>query len=220
MAPAQEDPTPIDLDLDLRIRCWIYENVGPLFIMLPELDENADTEPQIRFRETPLDREMTKFSASLEAVESLLELFPVRDPERVEAERKRLFFAERGVAAPPSASWYLDGKANGPATEWVAEHYRAQGLDVADSEEPCDFVSTEFEFMEHMCRLELGVRTSDDPEQLERIVEAQRVFALEHLTRWLPHFARAIRKSEPSPLFARVARVLEVFSEEEAAHFG
>lgn len=207
--------TPVELDLDLRIRIWIYENVGPLFSALPEPLENGDGEDSFAFPTSRHDKKMTAYAGTLEAVESLLELFPLRDRGKVENELVRLFInTQRGVPAPPYASWHIDGQLMGPTTEWVVEQYRAQGLDASEGGEPSDFITTEFEFMEHLCRHELAARTTGDDEALKQIIATQKVF-VEHLVRWLPRLAIAIRKADPIPLFARVARILEIFTEEE-----
>lgn len=209
---------PPDLEFDLRIRIWVYENIGLLVHALPETDAGEDSASGGRLKETPLDKRMTAYSGTLEAIESLLELFPIKDRKKAESEMVRLFVNARGgIPAPPYASWYIDGKLLGPTTEWVAEQYREQGLDASGADEPVDFVTTEFEFMEYLCRHELAARQTADHAALEQVLPAEARFVGEHLTRWLPGFARAIRKGEPIPLFARLARVLEVFVEEEGA---
>ncbi|MDQ7006876.1 MAG: molecular chaperone TorD family protein [Acidobacteriota bacterium] len=209
---------PPDLEFDLRIRIWVYENVGPLFHELPEPTDDDAESPGERYRQSKFDRRMTAYSGTLEAVESLLELFPIRDLTKARNEQVRLFVNTRkGVPAPPYASWYIDGKLLGPSTEWVQERYREQGLDASGADEPVDFITTEFEFMEHLCRHELAARQTQDRQALQQVLDAQGHFVGEHLARWLPLFARAIRKGEPIPLFARLARILEVFAEEEAA---
>ncbi|HHN75087.1 MAG TPA: hypothetical protein ENK10_07675, partial [Acidobacteria bacterium] len=123
---------PPDLEFDLRIRTWVYENVGPLFHELPEPEEDDAPGPGERYRQSKFDRRMTAYSGTLEAVESLLELFPIRDLTKARNEQVRLFVNSRGgVPSPPYASWYIDGKLLGPSTEWVGQCYKEQGLDAS-----------------------------------------------------------------------------------------
>ena len=199
------------------LRCLVYQHVASLFDDVPDvLPAPVDEDP----REPPMRSARETHPRTLDAIEALRQTFLAHPRVGIETEQVRLFVnAPGGVAAPPYASWYLDGRLIGPACEWAAGEYRGESLDVAaDAGEPADFIATELEYLYFLCRHERAARLTADRAALDRVVRAQARFLHEHLLRWMPAFLRRLRAAAPHPVFARVADLLDVFCEEEARY--
>ncbi|MGE3276840.1 MAG: molecular chaperone [Vicinamibacterales bacterium] len=121
----------------------------------------------------------------------------------------RLFVnAPGGVPAPPYASWYLDGALLGASSAWVADAYRAQGLDATGAGEPPDYLSAELEFVYFLVRHELAARSTGDAEALADVLAVEREFIHDHMARWVPTFVTRLRRATPGPLYAAAADLL------------
>jgi TorA maturation chaperone TorD len=178
-------------------RLWVYDYLARLFDgsldHLPAPPGAAATSPRV--------------SAAVDVLLTAVAGSPADD---VRADHARLFVnAPRGVAAPPYASWYLDGQLSGASAQWVEQAYAARGLERApDAGEPPDYLGAELEFLHFLARHELAARGTDDAASLRVILTAEKDFVLGHVARWLPPFIAQIRSSEPGPVFAAAADVL------------
>ncbi len=135
------------------------------------------------------------------------------DLEPVSVAHAKLFLGPFEIAAAPWATFYLDPEQRlmGPATRYAAEAYAAAGLGPAEGpRDAADHVTHELEFMYYLAFQEA---TTDDPAWLER----QERFWNEHLGRWLPEFAAAIRRADAHPFYQSLADVLLAFCEREDA---
>jgi TorA maturation chaperone TorD len=191
------------------LRQWVYGQIPRLFADIPSSLPRLDgaepcggTHPRSR-----------------EAIGRLGEDLAASAPELLGTEQVRLFVnAPGGVAAPPYASWYLDGCLLGPASRWAAEEYRGQALEAAPEGEPPDFIATEMEYMFFLCRHAQAARLTGDRNGLEQVRRAQVRFFQAHLGRWLPLFARDLRAASPPAPFERVADLIEAFCDEEGRY--
>jgi TorA maturation chaperone TorD len=186
-------------------RSWIYAHLGDLFADAaaplaapPELDP---ARPRTR-----------------QAIEELCLTARAADASDTAADQVRLFVnAKGGVAAPPYASWYLDGSLAGPSTGLVEEAYASQCLEAdPGGGQPLDYIVTELEFLHFLCRHQRAARATGDSADLVSALDAETRFLDAHFFRWVPRFARAIRAAAPCPVFAGAAAVLEAFCEESA----
>jgi TorA maturation chaperone TorD len=165
---------------------------------------------------------MTSALFRLAAYESLARVFDgdaddVRSAD-AQATYTRLFVtAQEGVAAPPYASWYLDGRIHGPTCQWVRRAYAAQGLEPADDAgEPPDYISTELEFMYFLARHEHAAAETGDSAALALVRRGEAEFLL-HLAQWIPAFVARVRAADPGPVYLAASRQLEDLIREHAA---
>ena len=189
-----------------HLRCWIYSRLPELFVDVP------------RPLEPPRSATGRSHPATRDAVDALCHALAAANPAELAMEQVRLFVnAPPGVAAPPYASWYLDGTLQGPSTAMVTEAYAGQCLEtVVEGGAPPDFVATELEFLHFLCRHQEAARATDDVPALAAAHDAETRFLQAHFLRWVPRFARAIHHAAPGPVYACVADLLAAFCAEEA----
>lgn len=136
---------------------------------------------------------------------------------QAQSDHVRLFLnAPGGVAAPPYASWYLDGQLLGPATTWAARAYASQGLEAEPgAREPADYIGAELEFMYFLVRHEMAARRTGDGEALRAALGSQARFVREHLARWLPAFIERVRAHQPGAVFAAAVGLLDLVLQDD-----
>lgn len=189
-----------------EMRCWIYSGLAAIFA---DLEAPAAPPEGVRAGIYPQTRE------AFAALRRVLDATPADD---VAADHVRLFVsAIGGVPAPPYAGWYLDRALGGAASLRAAEAYASQCLEVAaDAGQPADYIGTELEFLNLLCRHQLAARATGDAPALAAAREAEAGFLAGHFCRWVPQFAKAMREAAPGPVFGLVADVLEALCAEEA----
>lgn len=110
------------------------------------------------------------------------------------------------TACPPYETEYIDGKLSFQRSAELADiagFYRAFGMDAA-ADRP-DHIAIELEFMAVLINLECRAETAD---QFEIARQAQMTFVREHLSWWVPTFARLLVKEVPDRCLASVAQLL------------
>lgn len=186
---------------------WVCRELAGLFDAVPEAL-------------APLP-EAAGFPRTLDAIRALQAAFAARPREVHQAEHARLFVnAPEGVAAPPYASWYLDGRLLGPAADWVAGEYRRQALELApDAGQPADFIGTELEYLYFLGRHQRAARWTRDVAGFEAtgVAEAR---MLDHLRRWTPLFLADVRRAAADGLYGRAADVLQTYLVEQSCRPG
>lgn len=187
-------------------RLWIYECLAQLF----DADLGHLPEPADAAASSPL----------VSAAVALRTAVVRSSAEDILADHARLFVNARdGVAAPPYASWYLDGQLLGPSSRFVEQVYSEQGLEpAADAGEPADYVGVELEFLLFLTRHELAASSTGDDDALASVLDLERTFMLNHLARWVPAFVAQIRAAEPGPVFAAAGDLLGAVVQDEARH--
>lgn len=132
------------------------------------------------------------------------------------AEHTRLFVLPSGIV--PHESFYLDEKQRlgGHVTINVQKYYRGAGAPVAETclELP-DHIGVELGFMNFLCDLEGQFWDGPLPEGLEKAVDFQKGFLLDHLLRWYEPLCDRILEGTSSDLYRALARFTKEFMEAE-----
>jgi TorA maturation chaperone TorD len=124
-------------------------------------------------------------------------------------EYNRLFAT--GVAVPPYESSY--GRIDkGVSIGQVATLYAQFGVKVgAGEQELPDHAGTEAEFMALLCVLEEKARREGSVEEVASVGRARRIFAEEHLARWLPTFAERLGEATVHPFYRKLAELMSAW---------
>lgn len=102
----------------------------------------------------------------------------------------------------------------------IAGFYLAFGLDLADGiGERADHLSLELEFMHALAYREAYALTHHGPDEVALVRDAHRAFLRDHLSRWVPTFARLVARREAG-FYTELAGLLAAFVHSEAAAFG
>lgn len=130
-------------------------------------------------------------------------------PGALNSEYEQAFGLLVTTACPPYETEYIDGKLSFQRSAELADiagFYRAFGMDAAaDQHDRPDHISIELEFMSLLIDLECRAETAD---QFEIARQAQSSFVREHLSWWVPTFARLLAKEVPDRFLASVGQLL------------
>lgn len=162
-------------------------------------EETTDVVSRLGLGELPLDRLdpttiFTRMPASSEALNDQYE---------------RTFGLLTTAACPPYETEYIDGKLSFQRAQQLADiagFYRAFGIEPG-TERP-DHIALQLEFMALLIDLESRAET-DDHFYVSHAAQAK--FVRDHLSWWLPVFARLLLKESPQGFFAAVGELLCAF---------
>lgn len=147
----------------------------------------------------------------------------VRDwPEFIEnlnVEYTRLFEGPGFVAAPPFASFYLDGeRLMGPETIAVRREYVKWGVaSVQMGQIPDDHIGLELAFMAYLCDEAAVTLAGGDDGRCRELLEARADFLREHLLIWAPTFCHKIAAATSDPFFASLEKLTLACLESDTA---
>lgn len=162
-------------------------------------EEATDVAPCLGLGEFPLERlDPTTLFARMPA-----------SSEELNDQYERTFGLLTTAACPPYETEYIDGKLSFQRAQQLADiagFYRAFGIEPG-TERP-DHISLELEFMALL--IDLDTRATTD-HQFEVSHAAQTKFVRDHLSWWLPVFARLLLKESPQGFFAAVGELLCAF---------
>jgi TorA maturation chaperone TorD len=122
------------------------------------------------------------------------------------------------AACPPCETEYVDGKLSFQRAQQLADiagYYRAFGVE--PGHERPDHIALELEFMALLIDLCSRARTE---EQFDVTRDAQVRFVKDHLSWWLPVFARLLQKESPDGFFTAVGELLCAFLPMERFRLG
>lgn len=142
--------------------------------------------------------------------------------EALEDDYSSLFgHAVRG-SCPPYELEYGPGEIvqRAPDLADIAGFYAAFGLEMSPDSERPDHVTAECEFMAWLCFKEAEAHRTENSAHVEQCQHAQRAFLKDHVSRWLPAFARRIAEQRPQGFYARLAGFASVLVEMDCRCFG
>ena len=143
---------------------------------------------------------------------------------RLSVEFARLFTGPARPAVRRYATQYLDvegagsSRLNGPASEFAAAAYRAEG--VAPSEglrELPDLVTLELEFLYNLTRREEVAWAAGESDEALRLRRSLEAFLREHAALWMPEFAQDVKAATKCALYAVLADLLAAHISAELA---
>lgn len=146
----------------------------------------------------------------IEGVQQALRGAPAAVALALENERVRLFVnAPGGIAAPPFASYWIEGRLQGETSAAIAQFLRRDGLDAAAGS--ADALSVGLEYVHFLLQHQRAARATDQPtlEADARLREAQ--FVGQFLATWIPTFAAKARAAARLPAWGPVLDLLEAF---------
>ncbi len=133
----------------------------------------------------------------------------------LQTEYARLFTGPGRPAVMCYASEYLDaderghGRLNHAAAAFVSAAYAAEGVSlVAARRDLPDHVTTELEFLFHLCRREERAWAAGEGDEASRLRRSLSAFLRGHASLWLPRFAASVQAVTAQEAFAGMAELL------------
>lgn len=139
-------------------------------------------------------------------------------PTRLRADWIALFGVEEGVQVSPFQLTYLPG----PLMTTIRDladmkgFYQAFDLEIAEDErDRGDHIVFQTEFLSHLSLREAALRTQNDREGVEVVMNARQQFIEDHIGRWYWRFAQEVTKADETGFYAAVVELLATLLEHE-----
>ncbi|MCS6818172.1 MAG: molecular chaperone TorD family protein [Blastocatellia bacterium] len=133
----------------------------------------------------------------------------------------KLFIGPFKLLAPPYGSVYLDPdrRLMGDSTLDVIKRYQRAGVrfDPTQKDLP-DHIAVELEFMSYLIWREREAYQNANFEALRQRLDDQQAFLHQHLSAWVPDFARAIKSGTNNLFYSSLADVTTTFIESDLKH--
>ncbi len=133
----------------------------------------------------------------------------------LQVEYARLFTGPGRPAVMCYASEYLDadergrGRLNHAAAAFAAAEYKAEGVSLAAARRDLpDHVTTELEFLFHLCRREERAWAAGKSDEAARLRRSQHGFLRGHAGLWLPRFAASVSSLAAQEAYSGMAELL------------
>jgi putative dimethyl sulfoxide reductase chaperone len=133
----------------------------------------------------------------------------------LQVEYARLFTGPGRPAVMCYASEYLDadergrGRLNHAAAAFAAAEYKAEGVSLAAARRDLpDHVTTELEFLFHLCRREERAWAAGESDEASRLRRSLDSFLRGHAGLWLPRFAASVRSLTAQEAYSGMAELL------------
>lgn len=129
-------------------------------------------------------------------------------PDELNRDYARLFLGLReGTGLPPPyESLHREGRLFGQSTEAVMEHFRRNGISLADDGVgPEDHLGLELKFLSLLCLRESQAWRDADAEQGRDCLEAEQAFIARHLGSWVPDYCRQVEAEAHTAFYRGVA---------------
>ncbi len=195
----------------------VYEKIvvgllGKLWFEYPEQLFIEDLALEKVFYEMPFAGDRPDVKAGLE----LLQQWTQRNQsglsesefDAIRSDYTRLFIGPGKVQAPPWESVYFNDSRTifDERTLQVREYYRKFGLEsVRVRQEPDDHVGLEMAFLAHLAGDALKALEAGDQVEVERLLDAQRQFASEHLFSWFGSWYKLVEEKAHSDFYRGLA---------------
>lgn len=175
-----------------EVRVGLYRLLAALY-RYPLRQETLDALAEAYWQEqSPLDRSLRDLQLALNKLE------PATREVRLNIEMTRLMEGPGLTAAPPYASYYLNGKRlMGPAAQAATRAYLEWQAVPDKPSIPPDHISVEFGFMAYLAEQAAQMDTR----------EASFTFLQKNLRPWLSLFCANLEASSREPFFSALARV-------------
>lgn len=138
----------------------------------------------------------------------------------LQKEYTRLFItAYPRAIAPPYSSVYLGKKRTvwGESTSTVAKLYEAAGLGMSEAfHDIPDHVAAELEFASYLI-VEQQRQWESDPDNARKLLDIERKFLTEHLSKWAPAFFSQVAECSRLPFYSEIASLARKFIESDAS---
>ncbi len=128
-------------------------------------------------------------------------------------EYTRLFIGPgKHVSPHESVHREKEGLLWGDSTGRVKTFIESSGLKYrSDFKGIPDHISVELEFMHRLVKAEEEARRKDDPARLEKILDMEKRFVGEHLSRWIPRFTDRVVEAARVDFYRKIATVTKEF---------
>lgn len=135
--------------------------------------------------------------------------------EELAVEYTRLFLGP-GPHVSPHESVFSEGEGRGllwgPETADVKRFMEASGLKLDESSSFIpDHVTVELEFMQWLSGSEAQAWEKGDEETARECLKGEIKFLDEHLGKWFPKFAKAVKEADPHPFYKEITAVAQSF---------
>jgi TorA maturation chaperone TorD len=136
-------------------------------------------------------------------------------------ERTRLLRGVKpGYGPPPPYESVYVGSDQGPlmqASVAVRQAYAEAGVGLPEEvKDQPDFIGLELDFMRHLTEKEAQAWAAADPEEALKVLEKERAFLEEHITRWIPRFCDVMHQEARLDFYRGIARMTKGFVLDEA----
>lgn len=197
---------------DIASRAEAWHSLSMLFVF-PKGDDEGIVRPctDLCYALEALDH------TALPKARELRRLAGETDYQQLCVEFTRLFIGPFQTAAPPYASWYLEGsKLMGESTVQVMNTYIASGVMIdRQFRDLPDHIAAECEFIYYLLSNLQRITESESPSVVGEIQSAYDTFVRTHISTWLPAFCARIIGQTHLPYFRALAAVTEQFVMEE-----
>lgn len=157
------------------------------------------------------------FEAGIQLVTAYVQTSDDEALLKLAADFARLFVvreARQAQAAHPFESVYTsaEGGVMGDARDAVVTCYRSEGLDKSASWNlPEDHAALEFEFEQTLCIRTVAALNANNNGEVSRLMRVQHAFLKDHLARWIPLLARAMKADAHTDFYRGLALMMEGF---------
>lgn len=200
-----------ELYIGLAAHGLVYGFLSRAFYSAPSREFIDNIAGQAIFGDWPLPAGHPDTQAGLKLLRTFCEMWDGRRINDLVQDYNRLFVGPEKLLAPPWESVYRspDHLVFEQETLSVRRAYAQFGLQAPrQNVEPDDHIGLELAFVVHLCSLALRAIEQGQQETVRRVVDAQRAFLSDHLTKWANEFAVRVIENATTDYYRGVAHLL------------